>query len=107
MKTAVRFLPWAATQSARSCAWPTVRSGSTRTASSWPEMSVAAIGCHRNCCAPGGGSSLAVGSSAVTYTSQVSGAGWVVIGAPFMSARELQALAAEIVRVLEEEGAEV
>src|SRR5216683_3243524 len=79
MYTAVRFLSWAATQSARSRAWPTVGSASTRTASRSPQMSVAEVGCHRNCLAPGGGASDAVGVSSVTYTSQERWAAWIVI----------------------------
>jgi hypothetical protein len=66
MKTAVRFFPLAAIQSPRPRAWAAVISGSTRTASRPAEMSVADIGGHRRSVAPGGRSSVTIGSSAVT-----------------------------------------
>src|SRR6266851_8735037 len=87
MYTAVRFFPCAAIHSARSLAWPTVSSASTRTASRSPEISVAEIGDQDRCFSPGARSPPGIGSSGATYTSQLSDADWSVIRTPWLSLR--------------------
>src|SRR5260370_29183094 len=81
MYTAVRFFPVAAIHSAKSLAWPTVSSASTRTASRSPEIKVADTGDQNACFSPGAESPPESSSGGATNTSQLSEVDWSVIGA--------------------------
>ena len=65
---AVTFLPVATTQAARARDSSFVMSGSTRTASRSPWMSVDAVGDHISRSSPGGKSSDATSFEGATYT---------------------------------------
>src|SRR5712671_162841 len=80
MYTQVRFFPVAATHSAKSWAWLTVSSASTRTASRSPEINVAETGDQTGWSSPGAASPPDNGSDGATNTSQLSEVDWSVMG---------------------------
>src|SRR5277367_998707 len=80
MYTPVRFFPVAATHSAKSWAWPTVSSASTRTASRSPEINVADTGDQNACSSSGAASPPDNGSDGATNTSQLSDVDRSVMG---------------------------